>query len=115
LVAMLFSRKAASPSSLYLILSASKRIEASAFRRFSTLLAIKILQRFKSRDGSALMLTDTICVKYGSRINLSEASTMRFISENTDIPVSKVFCSFIHSGRTYIVIERIKGDIIANG
>lgn len=61
------------------------------------------------------MLTDKICVKYGSRINLSEASTMRFIAENTDIPVPKIFCSFIHSGRTYIVMERITGDIIGNG
>jgi hypothetical protein len=94
---MLFRQKAPPSSLLYRIESPSEPINANAVRRFSTLLAIKILQRFKSRDGSVLMLTDKICVKYGVRINLSEASTMRFISEKTDIPVPKVFCSSIHT------------------
>ena len=40
---------------------------------------------------------------------------MRFISQHTSIPVPKVICAFTHSGRTYIVMERIQGDMIANG
>jgi sugar-specific transcriptional regulator TrmB len=46
------------------------------------------------------MLTDKLCVKYGQLVNLSEASTLRFISENTSIPVPKVYCALSHSGRT---------------
>jgi aminoglycoside phosphotransferase len=61
------------------------------------------------------MLTDGICVKYGRRVHLSEASTMRFISQHTSIPVPKVLCAFTRSDCTYIVMERIKGDIIGSG
>lgn len=61
------------------------------------------------------MLTDRLCVKYGRRVHLSEASTMHFISQHTSIPVPKVLCAFTHSGRSYIVMERIQGDIIGSG
>lgn len=61
------------------------------------------------------MLTSGLCVKYGRRVHLSEASTMRFISQHTSIPVPKVLCAFTRSGWTYIVMERIKGDIIGSG
>lgn len=40
---------------------------------------------------------------------------MRFISEHTSIPVPKVLCAFVHSGWTYIVMERTKGDVIGRG
>ncbi|KAJ5770741.1 uncharacterized protein N7511_002792 [Penicillium nucicola] len=40
---------------------------------------------------------------------------MRFISQHTSIPVPKIFCTFTQSGWTYIVMERIKGDIIGKG
>ncbi|OOQ86035.1 hypothetical protein PEBR_23608 [Penicillium brasilianum] len=95
--------------------SASKPINATAFRRLSTLLAIKLLKRFRIYVGSVLMLTDKICVKYGPLMQLSEASTMRLISEHTSIPVPKVFCAFEHSGQTYTVMQRIKGDRIGKG
>lgn len=40
---------------------------------------------------------------------------MHFISRNTSIPVPKVLCAFKHSGRTYILMERISGEIIGSG
>lgn len=83
--------------------------------RCSTRLAIKILKHIRPRHGNVLMLTDRLCVKYGRRVHLSEASTMLFISRHTSIPVPKVLCAFTHSGLTYIVMERIQGDIIGNG
>ena len=83
--------------------------------RVSTLLAITVLKWIRPRQGNVLMLTDRICVKYGPRVHLSEASTMRFISQNTSIPVPRVLCAFTHEGRTYIVMERIKGDILGSG
>ena len=40
---------------------------------------------------------------------------MRFISQNTSIPVPNVLCAFAHEDSTYIVMERIKGEVIGAG
>lgn len=61
------------------------------------------------------MLSDRLCVKYGRRVHLSEAATMRFISQYTSIPVPRVLCAFTRNGWTYIVIERIRGHMIGSG
>ncbi|OOF99033.1 hypothetical protein ASPCADRAFT_127608 [Aspergillus carbonarius ITEM 5010] len=61
------------------------------------------------------MLTDKLCVKYGGFVHLSEASTMSFIAQHTSIPVPKVHCAFTHTGTTYIVMERINGEMIGSG
>ena len=90
-------------------------INDSALNRLSTLLAIAALSRIRSLKGSVLMLTDRLCVKYGQRIHLSEAATMHFISQNTSIPVPKIHCAFTYRGCPYIVMERIKGDMIGVG
>ncbi|KAL4950479.1 kinase-like domain-containing protein [Aspergillus filifer] len=37
---------------------------------------------------------------------------MKFVSDNTSIPVPKVYCSFVRKNRAYIVMERIKGEDI---
>ena len=94
---------------------ASQPVKNTFLRRYSTLLAIKILRRIRPRQGTVLMLTGGICVKYGRGVHFSEASTMRFISQHTSIPVPKVLCAFTRAGRTYIVMERIQGDIIGKG
>ncbi|KAJ5697413.1 hypothetical protein N7488_011097 [Penicillium malachiteum] len=98
-------------------LDGSKSVNSTAFSRSLTLLSIRILKRIRPRQGSVLMLTNGVCVNHGRYIHLSEASTMRFISQHTSIPVPKVLCAFTHSesGVTYIVMERIKGDMIGKG
>ncbi|KND87709.1 hypothetical protein TOPH_07663 [Tolypocladium ophioglossoides CBS 100239] len=40
---------------------------------------------------------------------------MRFVANNTSIPVPKVWRSFSRNGCAYIVIERIQGDCISKG
>ncbi|RXG42229.1 hypothetical protein VDGE_30283 [Verticillium dahliae] len=40
---------------------------------------------------------------------------MRFVAQNTTIPVPKVYSAFEHKGRVYIVMERIDGLYLANG
>ncbi|KAL5361417.1 kinase-like protein [Aspergillus floccosus] len=92
--------------------NASEPVNDSLLYRWLTLSAIKILKHIRPRKGNVLMLTHGLCVKYGRRVHLSEASTMRFVSQRTSVPVPKVFCAFTRSGRTYIVMERIKGDMI---
>ncbi|OBT43651.1 hypothetical protein VE00_05218 [Pseudogymnoascus sp. WSF 3629] len=40
---------------------------------------------------------------------------MQFIRQHTSIPVPRIICSFTHKGWTYIVMERIRGDMIGRG
>jgi aminoglycoside phosphotransferase (APT) family kinase protein len=40
---------------------------------------------------------------------------MRFVSRSTSIPIPKVLCAFKSRGKTYILMERIDGDILGNG
>ncbi|KGO75058.1 Aminoglycoside phosphotransferase [Penicillium italicum] len=108
-------QKGPRPSPSTASLNSSKPVKSNVLYRCSTLLAIQILKRIRPREGNVLMLTDRLCVKYGRRVHLSEALTMRFISQHTSIPVPRVLCAFTRSGRTYIVMERIKGDIIGSG
>jgi fructosamine-3-kinase len=46
------------------------------------------------------------------RVDLTEAATMKFFADNTSVPVPKVYCSFVHKVRTYILVERIEGEPI---
>lgn len=40
---------------------------------------------------------------------------MRFVSQNTLIPVPKVICAFTHRGCTYIIMKRIHGEMAGSG
>ncbi|CAG8001878.1 unnamed protein product [Penicillium salamii] len=93
----------------------SSPINGSTFYRHLTLSAITVLKRIRPCKGTVLMLTDRICVKYREYIDISEAATMRFISQNTSLPVPKVLCAFTHGNFSYIVMERIKGEMIGVG
>ncbi|KFZ01177.1 hypothetical protein V501_10173 [Pseudogymnoascus sp. VKM F-4519 (FW-2642)] len=95
--------------------SESKPINDTYHNRFLVLASIKLLKHFRPRNGGILFLTDKICVKYGPLKNLSEASTMQFIRQHTSIPVPRIICSFTRKGWTYIVMERIHGDMIGRG
>lgn len=86
----------------------------TAVNRYFTLWAVRLVRSIRSRKGSVLMLTDRLCVKYGSRVHLSEASNMRFIAQQTSIPVPKVISAFMHCDQTYILMERIKGQMIGH-
>lgn len=114
-ITMSSSQKKPSRSPSTASLNSSEPVDSNVVYRCLTLLAIRILKRIRPREGNVLMLTDGLCVKYGRRVQLSEASTMRFILQHTSIPVPRVLCAFTRSGRTYIVMERIKGDIIGKG
>jgi fructosamine-3-kinase len=51
-------------------------------------------------------------VKTGPYVDLTEAATMKYIAENTSIPVPKVHCAFPHKGQSFIVMESIHGEEI---
>lgn len=86
------------------------------FNRFLVLAAIRTLGRFRPKDDVAIFFaTKSLCIKYGPLRHLPEASTMVFIAANTSIPVPRIYCAFTRKGRTYIVMERIRGTSIGSG
>jgi serine/threonine protein kinase len=85
-------------------------VNNSFFRRFLTRLALRTTAKFYSRDDLCVQISKNKIVKTGRRTYLTEAITMKYLAEHTDIPVPKLYCSFLHRNRAYIVIERIQGE-----
>lgn len=72
-----------------------------------------IFERRRPHVGHVYPLSRHMLVKTGSDVRLAEAATMRFIAENTSIPVPKVLSAFVRNGAAYIVMERIQGQELA--
>ncbi|KAJ8106677.1 hypothetical protein OPT61_g9380 [Boeremia exigua] len=85
-------------------------INNTFIRRFLTRLAMHTTAKFYSQDGLCAPISKHRIVKTGHRTHLTEAATMRYLAENTTIPVPKVYCSFLNKNRAYIVMERIQGE-----
>lgn len=84
--------------------------QPTRIQKWLLLASINLLRRFRHRTGSVLMLTNDLCVKYGSRLDVVEAQTILFIAKHTKIPVPKIYFAFTHKGCTYIMMERIHGQ-----
>uniref|UniRef100_A0A8H7K9W5 Aminoglycoside phosphotransferase domain-containing protein n=1 Tax=Bionectria ochroleuca TaxID=29856 RepID=A0A8H7K9W5_BIOOC len=83
-------------------------------RRMLTRLALKTTAHFyRSQGGSCVSISRNLIVKIGPRVHLTEAATMKFVAAKTSLPVPRVHCAFVRRGMTYIVMERMKGDVIA--
>jgi aminoglycoside phosphotransferase len=93
----------------------SKPINNTWWRRSLTIAAIKLCKRWRPNDGSVIFLPKNICVKYTYFTHLSEAATMQFISRNTSIPVPKVYCAFTRKEQSYIVMEKVNGEMLGQG
>ncbi|KAM4058584.1 phosphotransferase enzyme family protein [Hirsutella rhossiliensis] len=65
--------------------------------------------------GPVIFVSSRLCIKSTPFTTLAEAETMRFISQNTTIPIPKVYCAFKHKGRGYIVMEGIQGQTLWHG
>ncbi|KAH0336345.1 kinase subdomain-containing protein, partial [Aureobasidium melanogenum] len=85
-------------------------INNTRFNRIFTRVALKTLAKLHKSDGYCSPISRKLIIKTGPWVDLTEAATMRFIAENTSIPVPKVYCSFVHRDRTYILMERIQGE-----
>jgi aminoglycoside phosphotransferase len=90
----------------------SLAIKNTFIRRICTLVALKTTARLFKRNGTCIPISKHLIVKTGPYVHLAEAATMRFVADNTSLPVPKVFCSFLHKDRAYIVMERIQGEAI---
>lgn len=89
-------------------------IHATWPRKYLTLAAISLLKHFRPRQSAVLMLTSDICVKYGPFQHLSSAVAMKYIAENTTLPLPTIYCAFERKGFTYIVMSRIPGSPIGH-
>lgn len=73
----------------------SAPINATRANKILTIMAAKVLDRFKScRIGPCCKLPFGLILKFGKRRYPAEAHTIRYIAENTNIPVPKVYCAF---------------------
>ncbi|PVH73062.1 kinase-like protein [Cadophora sp. DSE1049] len=93
----------------------SPSIKNTRLRRFLVLAAVKYLKRIVPRHGNLIFLPNNICIKYGPLRHLPEAATLKYIAENTSIPVPKVYCAFSRKGSAYIVMQKIRGQMLGEG
>ncbi|KFH41870.1 hypothetical protein ACRE_074060 [Hapsidospora chrysogenum ATCC 11550] len=99
---------------------ASQPINDGFFIRWAIILLYKLFSiqwfsRLFERAGPVVFLSSRVCVKATGLTSLAEASAMRFVAENTTIPVPKVYSAFEHKGVVYIVMERIDGHLLTDG
>lgn len=60
------------------------------------------------------MASSKIYIKSTGLTQLAEAEAMRFVSQNTSIPVPAVYHAFERKGRVYIVNQRIKAPSLSD-
>jgi hypothetical protein len=82
-------------------------------RRIFTFLMLQTTARFYRWNGTCVSVSKHLLVKTGPFVHLTEAATMNFVAANTSIPVPRVYCSFVHKKRAFILMERIQGQPLA--
>ncbi|KAF4336738.1 kinase-like domain protein [Fusarium beomiforme] len=93
----------------------SKEINSDFLMRLATLLLYKLnkspcLRRLRKHPGRIILVSSKLCIKATAFTTLAEANAMLFVARNTSTPVPKVYCSFKHNARVYILMERILGQ-----
>ncbi|ROW08669.1 hypothetical protein VPNG_06463 [Cytospora leucostoma] len=68
---------------------------------------------WSSQTGGVIPISPKLCIKATPFTQLAEANAMRFVAQHTSIPVPMVHCAFEEKGQTYILMERIEGDTLA--
>ncbi|KAG2014918.1 hypothetical protein GB937_006376 [Aspergillus fischeri] len=96
------------------LLSVSNPVNSNFVNQCLTLLASGALKLFNLKKGMFSYQQIEYVLNMGY-MHLPKALIMYLISQHTSIPVLKVLCVFTHSVYTYIIIERIKRDIISSG
>ncbi|KAM5511439.1 hypothetical protein FOXYSP1_11539 [Fusarium oxysporum f. sp. phaseoli] len=91
----------------------SREINSGLLMRLLTLFLYKLNQtpcvrRLRKHPGRILLVSSKLCIKATAFTTLAEANAIQFVAQNTSIPVPKVYCSFKHKGRVYILMERMQ-------
>lgn len=88
-------------------------INNTYLRRLFGRLAFHTTAKFFNRDGPCVPISKHKILKKGYSVHLTEAVTINYVAKHTSIPVPKIYCSFLHKNRAYIIMERIQGDNLA--
>ncbi|RSL83770.1 hypothetical protein CEP51_004304 [Fusarium floridanum] len=88
-------------------------INNTVLHRLVTRIALKTTALFYQHDGPCVPISRHLIVKTGPFVHLTEAATMSFVATNTSIPIPGIHCSFVHKNRAFIVMERIRGNSLA--
>ncbi|KAI5464362.1 kinase-like domain-containing protein [Mariannaea sp. PMI_226] len=88
-------------------------INNTALHRLLTRLALKTTALLYRRNRPCVPISKHVIVKTGPFAHLTEAATMSFVTANTSIPVPRIYCSFVHKNRAFLVMERIRGSSLA--
>ena len=92
----------------------SPPINSTRLTRLLVLLTARLFRRMWK--GQVLLLPRLICIKYDNGPSgMWEASTLRFIAQNTSIPVPRVYCAVERKGGTYVVMKHIRGEMAGRG
>ncbi|KAF1838177.1 kinase-like protein [Decorospora gaudefroyi] len=94
--------------------SKALEINNTYLRRFLARIALHTTAKFFKHNGPCIPISKHQILKTGYSVHLMEAATMIYVAQNTSIPVPKVYSSFIHKNRAYIIMERIRGKDLAS-
>lgn len=81
-------------------------IDNTFWRRTLTLLSLKTTARLYPQPHPCRIISNSLIVKPGFTVHLTEVATMQYVAANTSIPVPRVYWSFVHENYAYIVMER---------
>ncbi len=84
-------------------------INNNFFSRLWILLALENNCAVFKHDAPCYPISKHVIVKTGPFVHLTEAATMQFLLANTNIPVPRIYCSFVHKNKAYIAMERLRG------
>ncbi|KPM35474.1 hypothetical protein AK830_g11103 [Neonectria ditissima] len=98
----------------------SQAINDSLWMRLVTLFLYRLntttfIHHLRKHPARILLVSSKLCIKATAFTTLAEANAMRFVARNTSIPVPKVYCSFKHKGRVYMLMQRIAGRDLSDG
>jgi hypothetical protein len=83
------------------------------YSRFFLKTALKTAERNKEICGGITKILFTnLAIKWGIQVQVAEAVTLRYIANNTKVPVPKVHCAFKEENVTYILMDWVKGENI---
>lgn len=85
------------------------------WKRAAVLVLVNLFGRWCQRFSRVIFFPGNLCIKYGRSVRLTEALTVDFLRQNTDVPVPKVYCAFEHRGTVYIAMQRLPGLPLARG
>ncbi|KAF2222574.1 kinase-like domain-containing protein [Elsinoe ampelina] len=92
--------------------SKSLAVNDTLVKRTLTRIALATIGRINQGYGVCVTVSPHLIIKRSSRVHLTEAATMAFVAAKTSIPVPKVYCAFVRNGKTYIVMEKMRGHPI---